>query len=85
VARAQPLADVPPRAPRKPASPVLCRSAGVMAECGGGACVSVALPPRVVHGAEASGANAYRAAASVDGASELVHGSAPSGERKEAP
>ncbi len=73
VAGTQPLADVLPRAAGELASSCLhCRTA---AHTMGGtrACVSVALPPLVMHGAPPPRAHAYGAAAALDSAGELIH------------
>jgi hypothetical protein len=85
VARTQPLADVPACTARKFAPPDIPRRAVMHAVRARSACVSVTLPPLVMHGAQAPGTHAHRAVASIDGAGGHVHASAPSGERKEAP
>lgn len=77
VARAQPLADVLPRATGELTPPGLRGRAGMDAARGPRARISVALPPLVVHGAPPSRAHAYGAVAVLDSAGEFVHADSP--------
>lgn len=77
VARAQPLADVLPRATAELASPGLRGRAGVDAARGPRARISVTLPPLVMHGAPPPRAHAYAAVAVLDIAGEFVHAVSP--------
>ncbi len=77
VARTQALAYVLPRAAGEFALPGLQRRAAVHTKCRPRACVSVALPPLVVHRAPPPGAYADRAIAAPDGAGKPVHSIPP--------